>query len=88
MFVRLVLVLSWFGVFLHCSLSKRFILSEAAGQKQQRKLSISVEMPVFRIIYSRTAHYLELISELENMEITPQFVNGESKFSPLKALKF
>jgi len=46
-------------------LSKRFILSEATGQKQQRKLSISAEMPVFRIIYSGTAHYLELISKLE-----------------------
>ena len=84
MFARLVLVLSWFGVFLHCSLSKRFILSEAAGQKQQRKLSISVEMPVFRIIYSGTAHYLELISKLEIWK----FVNGESKVYPVRALKF
>ena len=78
------LVPSWLWIFPHCffcsSLTKKIYSEQGRWTKEhERKLSISVEMPVFRIIYSGTERYLELICKLGI------FVNGESK--ALKLIK-
>ena len=62
----------------HCffcsSLTKKIYSEQDRWTKEhERKLSISVEMPVFRIIYSGTERYLELICKLGI------FVNGNQK---------
>ena len=62
-----ILVLPWFRVFFqHCSLSKRFIPSEASGQKSRGSWAFHQKclFRIFRIMYSGTAHYLELICKL------------------------
>ena len=81
------LVPSWLWIFPHCffcsSLTKKIYSEQGRWTKEhERKLSISVEMPVFRIIYSGTERYLELICKLGI------FVNGESKaFKLIKITK-